>query len=82
MKIKVIDKKHDAYALFQLGYGDGRLFTKPSIFHCLAFEVCRVELGFSFNENRDNYEISYSYPGRVGVINEGKEEEIDEDKLS
>lgn len=59
MKLRVFDKKHNAYALFQLGYSGGKLFSIPSVLECIVFEVYEKQGNFSFDEDRDNYEIQW-----------------------
>ena len=57
LKLKVKDRKHNAYALFQLGYSADKLFAIPLVLECVAFEVYQKDIGFSFDEEPDNYEL-------------------------
>ena len=57
MKIRVLDKKHKAYAYFNLGYSGGKLFSVPSVLECITFEVYQKDIAFSFTEGKDGYEI-------------------------
>lgn len=60
MKIRVFDRKNNAYALFQLGYAGGdKLFSVVSVLECIIFELYERQINFSFDKNRDNYEIEF-----------------------
>lgn len=61
MKIKVSDRKNNAYALFQLGYSGGKLFSVPSVLECVVFELYEKQANFSFDEDKDNYEIRIDF---------------------
>lgn len=60
MHLRILDKKHNAHAFFQLGYAGGeKLFSVPSVLECVVFEVYDKSVNFSFDEDKDNYKVEF-----------------------
>jgi len=59
IKIKVLDKKNKAWAIFSLGTGNGgeELFDEPWVLETLCFDCDKKDIKFSIKEKRDNYTI-------------------------